>query len=820
MRKDPDRTEYIMIAVIAVLMVIFVFWLCIHMNKAVAEAEAVAEETVEIAEEPQSVTMTHDELQLERREPKNQVQEKVDNTGKLIFSEIMPNNKTTILYNGLEPRPWVEVYNPTSETVNVEGWKVSDSTNKGGAGFPVSEIQPGEYIVVENVNNAKIKESADLDTLRTIYIFDDWMQVVDKITFGYAKKDQSWMKSENGQLVLSYYPTPGMENTKAAYDQLQDWQFIPETLIINEAMVAAPDDMYTQYAGSDWVELKNNSDAPISLDGWYISDSFNKPRKASLPSKTLQPNEITVITCDSIGLSLNSENEILFLSNANGIQDSIYLRRLSHGQTFGRMDGQNGSFYFEIGTPGEENRSGFRRISDDPTPNRRGGAVENNQPFDLIFDNEGTIFYEIGTAIPTTNSRNASSPITISQDTIVRAINMDDNALPSPCATFTYFFNTDYELPIVSLVTDDEGTFNNMYATGSTTQSVDGNMEFCDGDKGFSIPCEIELHGATSLQLNKKGMEVKFHGSYGKSKVTYDLFNGGISSFSNLLLRTGQDINAAMMRNELCQNIALQASDHVLCGRSRYVNVYVNGDYYGVFPLTEKMNEQFYADTIDVDKDDVFVQKAPVYQEDELYKEVFDYCKKNDMTVPENYQQFQELMDVDSLIDWVLLEGYFGNSDITFGNLKYCRSYVDDTRWKFMLYDLDASFFNILEVQNILIAKSGTRCYEVLVMMNKLLKNEEFRRAFVSRAAQLLNGPLQQDVVSAEIDKLYGQLSHDIQYDCERWHRKMSSWESAVEKIRECLPEWTEKNYQMLNKNLNLTEEEKMMFNVDWSTIT
>jgi hypothetical protein len=42
---------------------------------------------------------------------------------------------------------------------------------------------------------------------------------------------------------------------------------------------------------SDWIEIKNNSDAPIDLEGWGLSDNDGEPFKWVFPSVTLQPGQ-------------------------------------------------------------------------------------------------------------------------------------------------------------------------------------------------------------------------------------------------------------------------------------------------------------------------------------------------------------------------------------------------------------------------------------------------------------------------------------------------------------------------------------------------
>ena len=132
-----------------------------------------------------------------------------------------------------------------------------------------------------------------------------------------------------------------------------------------------------------------------------------------------------------------------------------------------------------------------------------------------------------------------------------------------------------------------------------------------------------------------------------------------MTHFSDLLIRAGQDQISAIIRNELCENLALTASDHVIASRSRYCVVYIDGNYTGIYALTEKLNEQHYADLLGVSRNSVTDCKSEVPENSDFYRDVIAFCSNNDMADEENYQHIQTLLDLDSLIDWTFLEGYF-----------------------------------------------------------------------------------------------------------------------------------------------------------------
>jgi hypothetical protein len=67
----------------------------------------------------------------------------------IIISEFMASNTNTLLDKYDESSDWIEIYNPTDITVNLDGWSLTDSKdNLTMWQFPAVELDPGEFLVV------------------------------------------------------------------------------------------------------------------------------------------------------------------------------------------------------------------------------------------------------------------------------------------------------------------------------------------------------------------------------------------------------------------------------------------------------------------------------------------------------------------------------------------------------------------------------------------------------------------------------------------------------------------------------------------------
>ena len=119
--------------------------------------------------------------------------------------------------------------------------------------------------------------------------------------------------------------------------------------------------------------MKINTTTLQSLDpskSYYLSDKGSDRALFRLPEKTLAPGEIAVVYCtgdDTLSgdflapFGLSAERDQLYLSRADGtLCDYTTLFGIPVRGSYGRMDGENGFFYFASPTPGRDNASGAR----------------------------------------------------------------------------------------------------------------------------------------------------------------------------------------------------------------------------------------------------------------------------------------------------------------------------------------------------------------------------------------------------------------------------------------------------------------------------
>lgn len=745
--------------------------------------------------------------------------------GQVVISEFMEKNRTTLRDEDGDFSDWIELWNRSDEAVDISGWNLSDRENQLGWTLPEMSLQPGERIVIfasgKDRQGEQLHTGFSLSGDEGVWLRNEYGYLCSSALCADCDGDVSMALGDDGSYGQSLYPTPGYENTAAGWESFQQSLSRESPLIINEAQVYNLNLAPVNKEYYDWVELKNNSGDTLLLSDYYISDDKDDYLLYRLPEVELQPGELIVLYCTSealpegyyaAGFELNSENEQLYLATAEGeLLDSVSLKDIPYLGSFGRMAGENGWFYFSSPSPGSENSGGQRRVAEKPLSLTEDGVYNGIEGMYVELSASGTIRYTLDGSAPTAESPEYTGPIYIDKTTVIRAVNFEEGALPSRTLSLSYIINENHSLPVLSLLTDSPAEFDTMYNAKQKGVELPASLSLYEEEGGFTIGCGVSMHGETSLVLPKKNMSVRFRGAYGQSTLNYDIYDGGVTEFTNLLLRSGQDFPISIIRNELSQELCAQATDKVINQRSIYCILYINGEYSGIYSLKEKANEQLYAGIAGVSRDSVEVLEANVSQGSDFYKDVVEFCRFNDMSLEENYSHFCHMFDVDSVIDWLILEGYCANTDLTSGNVRYCRSTENDGKWRLMFYDLDASFSTPASVFMNVLSEYAQQNRQFASFMVPLMDNAQFKDRFLSRAAELMGSVLTVENVMAEIDRLCAIVAPEVERDYARFGGTAADWEWSVEQLKAVLIDydWQQLNIDNLCELFDLSSEER-----------
>ena len=176
----------------------------------------------------------------------------------------------------------------------------------------------------------------------------------------------------------------------------------------------------------------------------------------------------------------------------------------------------------------------------------------------------------------------------------------------------------------ISMLPDDFiGSVNGIYSHPLNRWERECSVEYIhpDGTPGFQENCKIEVHGNSSRnpgRMQKHSMRLTFSSSVGVPKLNYPLFSGSpVSQFNKLVLRacftdswglvswssTRYRPNDSQYFRDVWMKESLQDMGQP-SSFGNYVHLYVNGLYFGLHNLTERLEDDFFADHLGGDADD------------------------------------------------------------------------------------------------------------------------------------------------------------------------------------------------------------------------
>ena len=247
-----------------------------------------------------------------------------------------------------------------------------------------------------------------------------------------------------------------------------------------------------------------------------------------------------------------------------------------------------------------------------------------------------------------------------------------------------------------------------------------------------------------------------------------------------MLRAGGQDAYTAKMRDEVVTSIA---SDYLGLPVQRYrpVALYLNGEYWGIYFIREKLTDQYVAGNFGVEAEAVTLSNW-TGGDCPKYKALQEYARSHDLSQQKHYDYICSQINMDNYIDYMITQMWIANTDL--GNVKFFRT--DDMPWHWALFDTDLSFrrvshtsVTIMMTRNIY--KRDIRSATLLI---RLMENKTFKEAFLKRTAWVVNNVWNAENVIQRIDEIQGVLEPDMKRECARWGSSVDTWKKNVQSLR------------------------------------
>ena len=220
-----------------------------------------------------------------------------------------------------------------------------------------------------------------------------------------------------------------------------------------------------------------------------------------------------------------------------------------------------------------------------------------------------------------------------------------------------------------------------------------------------------------------------------------------------------------------------------------YVHVFLNGMYWGLYNIAERVDDKFVTNHLGGEKEDVDVIKIEEdggnhLEASEGDMEAYDLMTETVSMAAydaEAYNRLQgldadgnpdptlePLLDIDAFIDYMLINQYAGNTDWDHHNWYAIRRRgADSEGFRFLCWDSELILDNPKE--NVLSKDNGGSFPTGI--FNQLIQNPDFARRYMKRALIVLadDGLLGQASTEALWDSLYNHISLALYDESARW---------------------------------------------------
>lgn len=400
---------------------------------------------------------------------------------------------------------------------------------------------------------------------------------------------------------------------------------------------------------------------------------------------------------------------------------------------------------------------------------------------------------------------------------ILRAIAVDANGASSSVATGAYFIGYQNrasfyrDCKVISLVTDSDNLFDyekGIYVLGKTYDDWRNGPDYDYSTRTWEMPANymqsgalwerpasmqifengslvlsqdvgIRIHGGATRSQNQKSFNVYARSNYGAAKVEYDLFSGKvqsqfdggvIDSFDSFMLRNaGNDSQYTRFRDKL--NQSLVSNRNLLTQGMEPCIVFVDGEFWGHYEITEKLSDSLVKDHYGIKKKDVCIIKNEELDEgtEEGFAEftaLYEWVKTADLSDDANYKKLCAQMDIQSFMDYMSAEFYYNNTDWGQNNMAMWKSMqvkednpYADGKWRFILFDTEYStnlYGQTKPSDNSFAGLLKQDCF-LSKLFSAALQNDTFRRDFCLTFMDMANENFKPEQVTAQIEALTQQ---------------------------------------------------------------
>jgi hypothetical protein len=426
------------------------------------------------------------------------------------------------------------------------------------------------------------------------------------------------------------------------------------------------------------------------------------------------------------------------------------------------------------------------------------------------------IYYTLDGSRPSKTSNHYRKPFKLAKTATLRAVAGDGRSFSSTITRTFLIAEPNHGMPIVSVTMSPSTLFHPKYgimmegayaqeqfehkpgANFWTRKEYLCNVEIFEDDKTcvHNSLAGFRIFGGYSRVFPQKSFVLVSRKRYGSNQFDGEIFpKGEVNKYKYLVLRNGgSDWNGAHFRDELMSS--LMDDWNVEKQNYRPAIVYLNGRYWGIYYIREKINTRFLADHMDIDKDsiDLLEHRNTVRSGTiDAYQRLVRFVENADLSDPKQYERLKSAIDIDNFIDYQIAQIYCVNQDAG-GNIRYWRPQTRNGKWRWIFFDMDWGF----GLHNPQAYKSNTLKFFTepngptwpnppwsTLFLRSMLRSDAFKARFVNRLCDRLNTDFAPEYVLSKIAQFEDELGPAMPRHLAKWGLNSKDWVVSVNNAKE-----------------------------------
>jgi hypothetical protein len=489
---------------------------------------------------------------------------------------------------------------------------------------------------------------------------------------------------------------------------------------------------------------------------------------------------------------IDSEGENLYLSLPEGIiADSLLIPRIPLNSSLGRVtDGASETGIFLTATPGASNSTSPAYTNGyEPSPQFSVPAGFYNSSLKVTITNPSAtavVRYTTDGSEPTeTSFLYTGTPVSVTSTKTLKARSFSTiDKLPGNTTTATYFINASHVLPVISITTNNENLYGDagIFDHWDQTWNKPCYIEYFDSEKNliFKQEAGIQIDGGAGGSRSQPQHSVRIepgNGTFGEGDVKYALIPDRPfrEDYSSFYLRNGSNQYNTLQYKDGLQVKAVAKNTHTYYSAHTPIVAYINGGYFGVYELREKLNADFFTENYLMDNDSLDLLtlsyfKGSVLQALEGSTEQFwiDFESIRNLSPSDNafLDQVSGILDLNNYTDYIIAQSWICNTDWPWNNIRAFRNKSTDLKWRYTVQDVEWAMspngWSLASTDHFAYMFGQDYNLPYIGYWLRLIQNENYRPFFINRFADLMNsnylfaniGPMEEEIYNLQYPEM------------------------------------------------------------------